>query len=679
MKGKKNIKIKNSINKMASLQRIRNHGALLIAIVGLAMLAFILGDFLNSGSSFFNRSRENVGVIEGQKIHYTEYEAAKDQLTEVYKIESGRSDFDEDMHAQIRNQVWNMLMMDYTLRAQAEKIGIEITTHELSELCIGENPHQIIRGRRAFMDENGQFSRDAVVNLLQAINNEDAEQNANLQQAKTYWMYWEKAVRISYLQEKYTTLLQHLLKANSLDAEYAFNSRQNGVSAEYVMKPYYAVADSLVKVSEGDIKKLYKQHKEQYKQTPNRAIKYIAFDIVPSEDDYKAAQTLMNNLQEEFKTTEDVSLVVNTNSDIMYDGRDYSEETVPAQFKEFAFGKGAKTGDCTEILFENNTYSMARIVKAGYSMPDSVELKAIVEGGEDQELGWFKATDLPKNIAELALSGKRGERFTVAQGMGEQTYEILDIAKATPKVKLAILAREVSPSSKTYSVIYNKAKQFIVANNNAEALEKAAQEAGMAVVPQYNLTATTDKVGQLKSSRPIVRWAFEAKEGAVSDVFECGQQFIVAALTEINDSEYRSLESVRAELNYEAMNNAKAAYIQKELKGVKSLEEAAQITGQQIQSVERVTLADSRFGNAGMEPAVIGKTLAMGENQLSEPIQGNMGVFVVKTGAANNTAEQMNAEAEKAQLASRYAYLPYQAMQLIEDKAEVTDNRANFQ
>jgi len=664
---------------MASLQKIRNHGALLIAIVGLAMLAFILGDFLNSGSSFFNRSRENVGVIEGQKIHYTEYEAAKDQLTEVYKIESGRSDFDEDMHSQIRNQVWNMLMMDYTLRAQAEKIGMDITADELSELCIGENVHQIIRGRRAFMDENGQFNRDAVVNLLQAINGEDAEQNANLQQAKTYWMYWEKAVRISYLQEKYTTLLQHLLKANSLDAEYAFNSRQNGVSAEYVMKPYYTVADSLVKVSESDIKKLYKQHKEQYKQTPNRAIKYIAFDIVPSEDDFKAAETLMNNLQEEFKTTEDVSLVVNTNSDIMYDGRDYSEETVPAQFKEFAFGKGAKTGDCTDILFENNTYSMARIVKAGYSMPDSVELKAIVEGGEDQELGWFKATDLPKNIAEPALSGKRGERFTVAQGMGEQTYEILDIAKATPKVKLAILAREVSPSSKTYSIIYNQAKQFIVANNNAEALEKAAQEAGMAVVPQYNLTATTDKVGQLKSSRPIVRWAFEAKEGAVSDVFECGQQFIVAALTEINDSEYRSLESVRAELNYEALNNAKAAYIQKELKGVKSLEEAAQITGQQIQSVERVTLADSRFGNAGMEPAVIGKTLAMGENQLSEPIQGNMGVFVVKTGAANNTAEQMNAEAEKAQLAARYAYLPYQAMQLIEEKAEVTDNRANFQ
>ena len=666
---------------MASLQRIRNHGALLIAIVGLAMLAFILGDFLNSGSSFFNRSRENVGVIEGQKVHYTEYEAAKDQLTEVYKIESGRSDFDEDTYAQIRNQVWNMFVMDYTMRAQAKKIGMDITADELTELCVGENVHQILRGRRAFMDENGQFSREAVKSLIAAINDgsDDAEQNANLQQAKTYWLYWEKAVRISYMQEKYTNLLQHLIKANSLEAEFAFNGRQNGVSAEFVMQPYYTVADSLVKVSEGDVKKLYKQRKEQYKQTPNRAIKYVAFDIVPSEDDFKAAQDLMTNLQEEFKTTEDVSLVVNTNSDIMYDGRDYSEETVPAQFKEFAFAKGAKAGQCTDILFENNTYAMARIMQAGYSLPDSVELKAIVEGGEDQELGWFKAADLPKNIAEPALAGKRGTRFTVAQGMGEQTYEVMEIGKPTPKVKLAILAREVTPSSKTYSVIYNGAKQFIVNNNNAEALEAAAQEAGLTVVPQYNLTATTDKVGQLKSSRPIVRWAFEAKEGQVSDVFECGQQFVVAALTEVNDGEYRPLDAVRAELTYEATNNAKAAYLKKQLKDVESLEAAAQVMNQPIQHVERVALSDSRFGNAGLEPAVIGAAVAQGENALSEPIQGNMGVFVVKTGAANNLEGAFDAQSEKAQLASRFAYLPYQAMQLLEDHADVTDNRANFQ
>jgi len=667
---------------MASLQKIRNHGALLIAIVGIAMLAFILGDFLRDGSTVIGRNRENVGNIAGHAVHYTEYEAAKDQLTEVYKIESGRSDLDEDMQTQIRNQVWNMLMMDYTLREQANEIGMTITQDELTELCIGQNPHQIIQSRRAFAGEDGQFSREAVTGLIQAIQQEgeEAEQNANLQQAKTYWLYWEKAVRISYLQEKYTTLLQHLLKANSLDAEYAFNGRQNGVSAEYVMQPYFAVADSLVKVNENDIKKLYKQHKSLYKQTPNRAIKYIVFNVLPSEEDYKAELNLLESLKDEFRTTDEVAALVNSNSNIMYDGRDFSEETVPALYKDFAFAKGAKEGDCTDILFDNDVYSMARIMKAGYSMPDSVELKAIVEGGEDQELGWFKAADLPKNIAEPALSGKRGERFTVAQGMGEQTFEIMEIGKPTPKVKLAILAREVAASNKTTSATYNKAKQFVVNNKNAEALEAAAIEAGLAVIPQYNLTAITDKVGQLPASRQIVRWAFEAKEGQVSDVFECtNTQYVIAALTEVNEEEYRPLSDVRAELTFEATNNAKAAYIKNQLKDAASLQAAAEILGQSVQTVDRVSLSDSRFGNAGMEPAVIGKTIAIGENQLSEPIQGNMGVFVVKTGSNINQNGEFNAEMEKAQLGARYAYLTYQAMQLVEDKADVEDNRANFQ
>ncbi len=649
------------------------------------MLAFIMGDFLNSGSSFFNRSRENVATIEGEDIHYTEYEAAKDQLTDVYKIESGRSDFDEEMTNQIRNQVWQMMLLDYTLKAQAEKIGMDVTADELSELCIGENPHQLIRSRRAFYDENGQFSRTALVQFLATIENDadDAEQAAALKQYKSYWMYWENAVRLTYMQEKYTSLVQHLVKANSIDAKYAFDARQNSTSVEYVMQPYFTVADSLVKVSESDIKKLYKEHKPLYKQTPNRAIAYVTFDITPSEQDFADAENAIKNLEEEFKTTDDVALIVNVYSDVNYDGRDYSKETVPAQFRDFAFGSNAKAGQTTDILFENNTYAIARIMKCGYSLPDSVELKAIAPAGqEDQELGWYTADELPQNIAEPALAGKRGGRFTVKQGLNEQTFEIMDISPATPKVKLAILQREVNPSNKTYSTLYNKAKQFVSANQSEEALRAAASEAGLVVYPQYNLQATTEKVGNLKSSRQIVRWAFEdkRKEGQVSDVYECGDKFVVAVLTEINDGEYRPLESVRAELTMEAINNAKAKYISEKLAGVKSLDEAAAITGTQIQSVEKVSLSDYRFGNAGAEPAIIGAALALADNTLSEPLKGNLGVYVLKTGTKVNAGGELNAEQEKQMISARYAYsLPYQAISLLEDKAEVEDHRGNFQ
>jgi peptidyl-prolyl cis-trans isomerase D len=669
---------------MATLQSIRNHGTILLVVVGVAMLAFILGDFLNSGSSFFNKGRENVAEIAGHKVHYTEYEAAKDQLTEVYKIETGSADINEDMTIQLRNQAWQFLVMNYTLNEQAKKVGIAVTAEELSQLCISNNPHQLIRQRRAFYDETGNFNNVALINFLNSLEQEPetAEQAESLKQAKNYWMYWENAVRLTYLQEKYTNLLGKLVTANPLDAKYAFDARQTTLDIQYVQQPYYAVADSLVKVTEGDIKKLYNEKKELYKQTPNRSIEYVSFPIVPSEEDFVAVENLIKNLESDFKTKEDVAIIVNSNSDILYDGRDYSIETIPAEYKDFAFDKKAKKGDCTEITFSNNTYSIARLMDCGYTKPDSVKLilLATEEGTEDMELGWFQATDLQKNIADPAFNGKKGETFTVSNGMGEQTFKIAEKSKATPKVKLAILSRTVTASSKTYGVLYNQAKQFIVANNNADSLHQAAIAQGLSTTPAYALNENSDKINDLKNSRPIVRWAFEAKAGQVSDVFECGNQFIVAALTEVNDGEYRSLESVKAELTIQAINEKKAAYITNKLNGVTTLADAATLFDTEVKSAEAVSLSSYRLGAAGNEPVVIGTAFTLEPNTTSKPIKGNNGVYMISVGEKTVAEGQLNPTQEISNLNMRTSYtIPYQAISLIEEKANIVDNRARFQ
>ena len=669
---------------MTTLQRIRNHGVILLVVVGVAMLAFILGDFLNSGSSFFNRSRENVGVIAGHKVHYTEYEAAKDQLTEVYKIESGSNDINEDVTIQLRNQVWQMLLMDYTLREQAEKIGMDVTAEELSNLCIGANPHQLIRQRRAFYDETGSFNRSALINFLNSLAQEveTPEQAANLQQAKNYWLYWENAVRLTHLQEKYTGLLGKMLTANNLDAKYAFDARQTSVNVSYVERPYFAVADSLVKVTDADIKKLYAAQKELYKRTPNRSIVYVSFPIVPSEQDYAEVEKLMKSLESDFQTKEDVAAIVNSNSDILYDGRDYSETTIPAEYKDFAFGKGAKKGQYTELTFTDGTYAMARIMDCGYNQSDSVQLILVAngEGTEDVELGWYQASDLQKTIADPAFAGKKGTQFTVSTGMGEQTFKIADKSQPTPKVKLAILSRKVTPSSKTYGVLYNEAKQFVVNNGTEELLRQAAQEQGLTVTPAYGLNVNADKVNDLKNSRGIVRWAFEAKDGQLSDVFECGEQFVVAALTEVNDGDYRTIDEVRMELTLQATTDKKAEYLMNQLKGVSTLEEAAELFDAEIQTAENVTLASTRLGAAGIEPAVIGTALALENNATSAPVKGNAGVYMVRIGEKVVAAGELNAEQEINSLNMRTSYsVPYQAMALIEENAKVEDNRARFQ
>ena len=669
---------------MTTLQRIRNHGVILLVVVGVAMLAFILGDFLNSGSSFFNRSRENVGVIAGHKVHYTEYEAAKDQLTEVYKIESGSNDLNEDVTIQLRNQVWQMMMMDYTLREQAEKIGMDVTAEELSNLCIGENPHQLIRQRRAFYDETGSFNRSALINFLNSLAQEaeTPEQAANMQQAKNYWMYWENAVRLTHLQEKYVDLLGKLVTANNLDAKYTFQARQTSANVSFVEQPYFAVADSLVKVTDADIKKLYAAQKEQYKRTPNRSLVYVSFPIVPSETDYAEVEKLMKSLENDFQTKEDIAAIVNSNSDILYDGRDYSETTIPAEYKDFAFGKGAKKGQYTELTFADGTYAMARIMDCGYNQSDSVQLILVAngEGTEDVELGWYQASDLQKTIADPAFAGRKGSQFTVSTGMGEQTFKIADKSKPTPKVKLAILSRKVTPSSKTYGLLYNEAKQFIVNNNSLELLRQAAPEQGLSLTPVFALDANADKVNDLKNSRSIVRWAYEAKEGQLSDVFECGEQFIVAALTEVNEGNYRTIDEVRAELQMQATADKKAAYIIDQLNGVSTLEEAAKLFDTDIKEAENITLASSRLGAAGIEPAVIGAALALENNATSAPIKGNAGVYMVRVSNKQVAEGELNAEQEISNLNMRTSYsLPYQAISLMEEKAEVEDNRARFQ
>jgi len=667
---------------MATLQKIRNHGVILLVIVGLAMLAFILGDFLNSGSSFFNRSREYVGTIQGHKVHYTDYEAAKEQLGEVYKIETGRSTQDEEVATQIRNQVWQMMLMDWTLRAEAEKIGMDVTAEELSELCIGQNAHQLIRSRRVFCDESGQFSRENLIRFLHSLDQdvESEEQAANLKQAKQYWMYWENATRLTRMQEKYTNLLQNMITANNIDAKYQYLAGQTSVDAQYVMQPYAAIADSAIVVKDIDLKKLYNQRKVLYKQTPNRSVEYISFAIVPSQEDFLNVEAAMKALEPELKNTDDIALVVNTNSDVMYTGRNYSIETVPAAYKDFAFGKDAKKDAFMELNFADDTYRMARLVECGYSLPDSVQLRAVVEGEEEQEAMWYTESMLPQEIADKAFKAKKGEQFTVAQGLGELTLECVDVAKATPKVKIAMLERKVTPSSKTYSTLYNKAKQFIVANPSEVQFREAAQNDGLRLYPAFGITKNQDQIAQLKASRSIVRWAFEAKEGDVSDVFECGDQFVVALLSEVSDGEYRSLKEVEGELRSIAIQNSKAEQMIANLAKAATLEEAAQMAGAEVQVAEGVQLIATRFGNAGNEPAVVGAAFATPANTLSAPVKGEQGVYMLVTGAQSVAEGEEDDAAMIQQMNMRYAYsLPYQAISMIQDKAEIEDNRSNFQ
>ena len=705
---------------MATLENIRSKGPLLVAVIGIALLAFIIGDFLNSGVSYFSSSRENVGEIIDESVHITDFQNAIEQMSEVYKIETGQNDLGEEIQSQIRSSVWETLVNEKLMQTEAAKIGLAVSSEELSDRLIGNNIHPIILQRRVFSDESGRFNRDILISFLNSLDQEpySNEMYIQIQQAKNYWLYWENAVKNEILREKYNILLAQAVTANSIDAQAGFDNRQRTVTFSYVAQPYYMVPDSLVSVSNTEIRDRYNKTKELYKQEASRSINYVVFDVKPLEDDYTQVQEWMTKLSLEFQSTDDIVGLINSNSDVIYDGHNYSESTVPALLKDFAFS--AKEGEFFGPVFQNDTHTMARIMHTGILTSDSVKLSHIyLLPGEEQradsiynvlqrnrnadfaalagqfsaipetaanggEIGWL--TEGMKGIDKEFMSAfdkKAGDVYMFNNAQGTQIVKVTEKTILRKKVKLAILERKVTASSRTQARIFNDAKQFAGSAKDAAGFQSLAEERNLSVRPANNLNENTERVGILPQSRQVVRWVFKENVGSVSDVFDSGDQFIVAVVTEINKKGYTPLEKVTNQIKAELVKDKKADYMIKnisdKLAANSSLESLAREFSVDVREAENVNFASYAFGASGFEPYVIGGALNTAMNQISKPIKGNSGVYVVFPVSETRGDEEFNSASEIEQLNSRNAYsLSYTIFDDIRKNAKITDNRAAF-
>ena len=703
---------------MAILGKIRSRGVLLMIIVGLALFAFIIGDFLTQGSTYFNKQRETVAVIAGEKININDYSAMIEQMVEVYKIETGQSEINEETNAQLRTSVWESLVNEKLINVEAEKMGLTVGTEELSEYLIGNKIHSLISQRRAFADENGQFSRPALVQFLNSLEQtpENQEMQAQIQKFKSYWLFWERAVKNAVLQEKYNALISKAVTANSLEAKMQYETAKTSVDVNYIVQPYFMIADSTVQVSSNELKDLYKKKKELYKQEANTTIKYVVFNVKPSPEDYKKAETTMNSLSEEFKTTSDIASFTNSNSETRYSGNPLSVNNVPANLKDFAFGNSA--GAVMGPIFENDTYTMARVVETGIMQSDSVKLRHIylvskdeaktdsivtaIKGGANfaelaqkfsavqqtaangGEIGWIfdGIQGVTKEMSTKAFASGTNEIFTLKDAQGTQIMQVMEKTPARRKVRLAILDIKVNTSNITVSKIYNQAKQF-AAELNASDFEKRATESKYEVRLASDLLGTTEKIADLSNSRQIIRWSFENDKGDVSDVYDCGNDFVVATITDKGEKGYRSIEKVTDALKAEIIRDKKAELITKNIaeKAAQNptIEGLAMAMGLEVKSAPAVNFDAYQFGAAGPEPSVIGKVSKLSPNKISAPIKGNAGVYVVTTSNPQQNPAPFDAKMQVMMMNARTSYsLPYMITQNIRDKSDLEDNRLTF-
>ena len=710
---------------MATLEKIRSKAGLLVLVVGVALFAFIIGDFLNSGSTYFRQSQEKIAEIEGEVVHIQDYQARIDEMSEMYKMQSGSTSLPEEVMTQIRQSVFDAMVQEVVLDNATEKLGMVVSAEELFDMVQGENISPLIQQMQMFTNpQTGVFDKAALLNFLKQIDADNissypVEQQAQLLQARNFWLFWEKNIKRQRLEQKYTMLLSKAVSANSLEAKDAFEAGNVNSDIVYAMQSYATIPDSTIEVSQSEIERLYNQRKESYKQKESKVIDYIAVDIRPSKEDYDNAQADIESVKEELATSNRVADIVNEYSEVPYIDAFFSEKALDAEMKQFA--TTAQVGDIYGPVFDNDKYRMFKLVDKTKA-PDSVkvshimlagkpeaELKALADslvgalkGGADfatlakehsvdqaaengGELGWFTEATALRGVNEdfknAVFSTAINEVSVVKSMYGTHLVKVTEKTSNVDKYKIADIEKTVTYSSKTNGNIYNELNQFISENNSKDKMEANAKEAGYNLITGAVVTKDNQMLGSIKDSRPVIRWVFQNDKGSISEIFECDDKFVVAVVTGKIEEGYRPVDRVATALRAELIAQKKGDKIAQELsaKNLTTVDAYAQAMNSSVDSVKFVNFDTRRISGIGIEPKLNALVSMAPVDQVSAPVKGNNGVYVFKVYARNNENKEYNAADEIRLLNSANAYrIGFQAIQSLVNNADIEDNRIRF-
>ena len=709
---------------MATLQKIRNRAGVLVAIIiGLALGAFILGDLFRSGRSLFQRKQMEIANIDGQTFQYTDFQKKADQLSEIYKMNSGKNQVDESMWEQIREQTWQAMVRDALMNKVYKKLGLAVSPDELYDMVQGSNISPIVKS--LFTDRStGTFDRSNVIRFLKGL-----ETNATPEQ-REYWLYLEKEISDERALTKYDNLIKLGLYTTNEEAQQELNEKNNIVNFNYIALPYSSVNDSLISVSQADLKNYYDSHKQAYKQEESRNIEYVTFPVNPSAQDDQDAKNWITNIKSDFSTATDNVQFVNSNSDVEFEDRWYKQGQLPKNVDSWVFDENAKVDDILGPYVDGEAYKLAKVLK--YEMrPDSVRarhillsltanatqqekdkkkaladsLKTAIEKGSDfaslarqfsddqgsalkgGDVGFFAYPQMVKPFADAAFNNKVGEISVVESQYGYHVVQTTQRGPEFRKVQVAFLVRNIVPSDETYQKVYADVSKFASENTTKEKFDAAIVKQKLT-----KKTATIHKNDQnitgLENSRSLIRAAYDAQEPSLlvdtneSSIFEIGDNFILAALVNIKEAGTAPFEDVRANVELAVRKEKKAQYLIAKAKGVMAKENdlivIAHDLNSEVKTADNVNFTSLSIPNLGIEPALIGTVTALGKGKISSPVEGNNGVYIAEVTKITEGTDK-NVAAEQQQLSQSLGYqASNQAYQTIKDGAKIVDKRSKF-
>lgn len=699
---------------MGIMTFLRNRAGLLVVwAIGIALVAFLLGEIIPQMLGNMNANQNQIGEINGEEIEYLTFNQEVEAGINNMRQQMGGSN--DQMSAYVVENVWNQYISNALLEEEVDKIGLSVGSSELNDMVSGQNPSpQIVQ---SFTNpQTGEFDRNQLSVFLTNIRNEPA---SSVQ--KQQWENFLQVIKNDRLQQKYNQLIQNSVYVTSLEAEEEHKQRNKIANFSYVLLDYSSIPDQDVDVTDADYQTYYNAHKEEfYNPNETRSIRYVVFNAEPTAADSLAVKEKAAELARGLGTAENDSLYAAINSETKYPVTYYTKGNLSPALDSALFS--TSVGTVVGPFLSNGTYEMAKVLESKVG-PDSVTashilLNPALEGGVDQatakadsiknliqngasfadlasqfgtdasredggKLGTFGRGAMIPDFEDAVFDGKTGDVLVVPTQYGVHVIRIDNQIGSSKVVKAAIIDRSIQSSKETLNAAYSEASEFF-GQVNEDNFNDLAADAGYTIQNGTEITPMQTFIQDLENPRELIRWAYKAEKGDVTDkVYELPNKYIVAQLSEIREEGYLPLNSVKEDIKTQVINKAKAAILTEKLSsamtGTSTIEELGQKLDKTAVKAENIVFANPIIPGVAQEGKVIGTVFGLQPNTLSKSIEGNRGVYVVSVHDFVNPQQAQNLDAIKQQSINMLQQrAPGSVFQALLEKADITDNRARF-